>query len=170
MPRIRSVHPSICEDDTLAAVSASAERTFVRLWTHLDDEGRAIDSPKLWKARLYPLHDEITAELVDADLLELEAVGLVIRYQVDGKRYISAKPHAWSQWQHPQRATKSKLPAPSTSPPRVIVEASVTTHLRSGGERSVTVEEGESEGEGRAIRVIPNRALEIATKHANGLS
>lgn len=124
MPRIRSVHPDICEDDTLAEVSAYAERTFVRLWTHLDDEGRAVDGAKLWKARLYPLHDSMTVERVEKDLAELEAKGLLQRYEVDGKRYLRAKSHAWSRWQHPQRPTKSKLPAPSP-PPRVhVAEAS----------------------------------------------
>lgn len=110
MPRIRSVHPEICEDDALAGVSAYAERTFVRLWTHLDDEGRARDDARLLAARLYPLQDSMTAERVEKDLCELAQAGLLQRYEVDGKRYLCAKPEAWARWQKPRRRVESKLP------------------------------------------------------------
>lgn len=112
MARIRSVHPDICTDETLAEVSASAERTFVRLWTHLDDEGRARDNPKLIKAALYPLHDDMTADEVDADLNELARHGLVWRYEVDGVRLIAAKPASWGDRQKPRHPSPSKLGAP----------------------------------------------------------
>lgn len=148
MPRIRSVHPEICEDITLAEVSAYAERTFVRLWTHLDDEGRGVDEPKLLKARLYPLHDSMTVERVEKDLAELEAKGLLQRYEVDGKRYLSAKPQAWHQWQKPQRRKPSKLPAPSRTS-RVHVADADAMRL-SGGEWSGDGQEGEGSGEGES--------------------
>lgn len=112
MPRIRSVHPEVCEDDTLAEVSAYAERTFVRLWTHMDDDGRVIDDARLLRARLYPLHDSMTVERVEKDLCELAQVGLLQRYVVDGKRYLSAKPNSWARWQKPRRKVQSKLPPP----------------------------------------------------------
>lgn len=110
--RIRSVHPDITEDETLAQVSASAERTFVRLWTYLDDDGRCRDNPRLIKAAIYPLHDNMTAHEVDADLWELLEHGMVLRYEVDGKTFLAAKTDAWSSYQKPQRKTASKLPAP----------------------------------------------------------
>lgn len=112
MPRIRSVHPELCTDDALAGVSAEAERTFVRLWTHLDDDGRTIDSPKLLASLLYPLHDDVTSDDVDRDLDELASAGLVVRYTVTGRRYLSAKPASWSKWQKPRWYYPSKLPAP----------------------------------------------------------
>src|SRR5262245_14354807 len=105
MARIRSVHPDICVDDVLAEVSARAERTFVRLWTHLDDEGRCVDNPKLVKAALYPLHDDMTAGEVDRDLEELVAHGLLLRYEVDGRKVIAAKNQAWHDRQKPKHPT-----------------------------------------------------------------
>lgn len=87
------MHPDICEDDVLAQVSAYGERTFVRLWTVLDDEGRAKDNPRLLAAQLYPLHDRVD---VEKDLAELADVGLLVRYEVGGKRYLCAKPEAWA--------------------------------------------------------------------------
>ena len=112
MPRIRSVHPDLHRDKTLAQVSASAERTFVRLWCHLDDEGRGEDDPDLLKADLYPRHRDMDADAIDADLNELAAYGLVIRYQVDGERYLCCKPETWSTYQRPQKKQDSKLPGP----------------------------------------------------------
>lgn len=116
MPRIRSVHPEICDDVALSAISANAERTYVRLWTHLDDEGRAEDRPKLLAARLYPEHDDMGPAEVERDLAELETAGLLIRYEAEGKRILTAKPSAWKKFQKPRHPTASKLPPmPETS-------------------------------------------------------
>lgn len=114
MPRIRSVHPELCQDEDLAALDdPSAERTFVRLWTHLDDEGRAVDNPKLLKAALYPLHDSMTAETVNRDLEVLAGVGMILRYERDGKRYLCAKAGPWKTYQKPRHPSPSKYPPPS---------------------------------------------------------
>lgn len=112
MARIRSVHPDLCRDRTLAKVSADAERTFIRLWPHLDDGGRALDDPLLLKADLYPVHEHMTAAEVDRDLDELAAFGLVIRYEVNGTAYLSAKPTTWATYQKPRHPQDSKFPAP----------------------------------------------------------
>ena len=112
MARIRSVHPDICIDETLPDVSAEAERTFVRLWPHLDDDGRAKDHPKLLAAALYPLHDDMGTPEVERDLTELTNAGCLIRYEVDGKRYLSAKPKSWKHYQKPRHPTPSIFPPP----------------------------------------------------------
>lgn len=138
MARIRSVHPAICEDETLADVSAEAERTFVRLWTHLDDEGRCLDNARLIRAALYPLHD-LTDGDVEADLEELASAGLLIRYEAAGRCYLSAKPGSWVEWQKPRHKYPSKHPDPELSTVRTYVRrASDGRRLEgSGGERSV---------------------------------
>lgn len=167
MPRIRSIHPDICDDEVLADVSAYAERTFLRLWTHLDDKGRGIDNAKLWKGKLYPLHDDVTSDRVERDLAELTARGLLIRYEVEGKRYLCAKPSAWAKYQRPQHPTPSRLPEPSVdlmSPQAGGVGSGV------GEESSRLGEEGESEGEVRAPTRHPqaagNRLAQRAALHA----
>lgn len=109
MARIRSVKPEICESEVMALLPAEVERTFVRLWTHCDDEGRARDHPKLLKAALFPLHDDVTEDDIDRHLEALEAKGLVRRYEVDGKWYLAVT--NWAEHQKPQK------PRPSTLPP-----------------------------------------------------
>lgn len=110
MARIRSVHPDICASQTLAQLPAHLERTFVRFWTHCDDHGRCEDRPRLIKAGIYPEHDEITWERLDGELWELDAAGLIIRYESGGKAYIAVC--SWSEYQHPQKPRPSKFPPP----------------------------------------------------------
>jgi len=147
MPRIRSVHPDICNDDTLCGVTAYAERTYVRLWTHLDDKGRGTDNPKLWAGLLYPLHDDVTPDRIERDLAELEACGLILRYEAEGKKWLCAKPSGWAKYQKPQHPTPSKIPGPRER----LMSTSGEAHPGVVGgvevERRCIGEEGESEGE-----------------------
>lgn len=112
--RIRSVHPKICESEDLVDLPAEMERTYVRLWTHCDDEGRAKDNPLLIKAAIFPLHEDMTAAVVDAHLAELARRGLIQRYEVDGKRYLAVV--KWAEYQRPQKKRESVLPPPSGTP------------------------------------------------------
>lgn len=113
MARIRSVKPELCTSETMAAVSAVAERTFVRLWTHCDDEGRCKDNPKLLKAALFPLHDDVTAADLDDHLWELAEHGLIVRYEVAGALFLHVP--SWREHQKPQKRQESKLPTPESS-------------------------------------------------------
>lgn len=108
MARIRSIWPSICQSQDMANLPAHLERTYVRLWTHCDDEGRAVDNPRLIKAALYPLNDEQTWEVVDRELSDLEQQGLIARYEIDDVRYLAVL--AWDKYQRPQKKVQSKFP------------------------------------------------------------
>lgn len=130
MARIRSVKPEICESETMARLSAEVERTFVRLWTHLDDQGRAKDNPHLIVAALFPLHDDVTAAVVDVHLAALAAEGLIVRYEVDGTRYLACP--SWSEHQHPQKPRPSKIPAPPVGVPDVSRTPTVAVPEQSG--------------------------------------
>lgn len=94
----------------MASLSAELERTFVRLWTHCDDEGRCEDRIKLLKAALYPLHDDITPESLHQEMTSLQRAGVIIRYSEGENRYIQVV--SWGEYQHPQKPRPSKYPAP----------------------------------------------------------
>lgn len=168
MPRIRSVHPDICHDDAVAGLSSYAFRTWVLLWTHLDDEGRGLDNAKLWAGLLYPLNDKMTSERVERDLAELEASNLLVRYEVDGRRYLSAKPESWKQRQRPQKPTPSKLPpVPTTRPPTGDAVRPVA-HGTGTGTGTETEQEGGSGGEPSGAKApAAVKAREIAARNAN---
>lgn len=159
MPRIRSVHPDICTDEVLATTSAEAERLFVRMWTHLDDDARCIDNPKLLKAALFPLADEVTAETIGTWLAELIDKGLLARYTAGERSFLTAKPEAWHRWQKPRRHVPSKLPGPECAD--IVRTAQDIARQRppggvGGGETEIGAE-GESEGEAgaRRLRAVP---------------
>lgn len=114
MARIRSVHPEICIDKGLADLDARYERTFVRLWTYCDDEGRCIADGRLIKAAIYPRDDRMTPDEVDHDIDVLAEAGFVVRYHVDGEDYLCIR--SFNRWQKPQHPAKSKLPTPPERP------------------------------------------------------
>ena len=146
MSRIRSVHPDICTSETMADLEARYERTFVRLWTHCDDEGRCLDNVRLIKAALYPLHDKVTFEALEQDLAKLTEVGLIVRYEHDGSRLIQVV--SWDEFQHPQRARASKYAPPDL---HVADTSDDDCDTPRGDVRDVYVPgvgEGEGEGEG----------------------
>lgn len=141
MARIRSVHPKLCESEDMVDVPAEVERTFVRLWTHCDDDGRAKDNPRLIKAALYPLLDDMTPDVVDEHLEELAKRDLIVRYEVDGVRYLSIP--SWDKWQHPQKKRDSEFPPPPDSS----TEPFLSESRSPTGEVSPVVVVGEGTGE-----------------------
>lgn len=164
MARIRSVTPGICTSETMASLSAEVERTFVRLWTHLDDEGRCVDHPKLIKAALFPLHDEVTAAVVDAHLAELEQAGCLVRHESAGQRYLAVP--SWGQHQHPQKARPSTIPPPPEGP---LPDESDTTTRPLPDEYGpvVGVGEGDGEGVGEVTPSPPSASLALVPASAS---
>jgi hypothetical protein len=138
--RIRSIHPDICIDEKLAEMdNARVERTFMRLWTYCDDDGRALDNPRLIKAALYPLLDSMTVEAVEEDIALLTEKGFVIRYESAGREYLFVP--SFAKWQRPNRKVESKYPAP---PHGVSSEDAVSTQC--DAPPVVVVVDGDVEG------------------------
>ena len=100
MARIRSVKPEFFTSETIASFSHAARLTFIGLWTHADDGGRAPDNPRLLKAAVWPLDDDVTVADVANHLAEFEAAGRICRYTVDGKRYLHIV--SWGEHQKPK--------------------------------------------------------------------
>ncbi len=84
MARIRTIKPEFYTDEDLAERSIWARFIFPALWQHCDCEGRMEDRPKYLKTQLLPYDDQDLNALLD----ELAEHGFIVRYQVDGKRYI----------------------------------------------------------------------------------
>lgn len=132
MARIRTIKPDAFKSDSLSRIHREIRWTFAGLWTYLDDEGRGRYDPRLIKAELYPLDDNVTAATLESEIDALEAIGSVCRYEVAGKRYIHAP--NWLGHQKINRPTASKLPscdadhAPVMLPPVAFTEDSVSTH------------------------------------------
>ncbi len=79
------------DSDKINAVSEGAEVLFVRLIAQSDDAGRYYGEPKFVLAKLFTSRmasGQLTVKKIEDRIKELEAVGLVERYEVGGVRYI----------------------------------------------------------------------------------
>jgi len=113
MPRIRSIKHTFFTDERMAEFPRDVRLTFVGLITHADDDGRLKGDPRLLKGQIWPLDDDITAEVV-ADHLRQLADGAGARidwYTVDGRRYVQIR--NFRKHQYIQKPTTSLLPPPS---------------------------------------------------------
>ena len=110
MARIRTVKPEFFTSVSVAELTRDARLAWIGLWTHVDDAGRCADEPRLIKAALFPLDDDMPAERVEQLLVELGATGRIVRYEVDGRRYLQVV--GFREHQRIDKPKPTKLPPP----------------------------------------------------------
>ena len=110
MARIRTIKPSFFTSLTVTQLPRDARLTFAGLLTYCDDAGRGVDEPRLIKSTLWPLDDDVTPAVVAQHVDAMEALGLVRRYAVGGRRYLHVA--GFAEHQNVNRPQPSKLPAP----------------------------------------------------------
>ena len=84
MARTRNIKPGFFLNDELAEIEPLGRLLFAGLWTIADREGRLEDRAKKIKAEVLP-YDDCD---IDALLNKLQEHGFIIRYEVDGGKYI----------------------------------------------------------------------------------
>ena len=107
MARIRTIKPEFFDDPGVGRLVPVARLLFIGLWTQADSAGRLKDEPVRLKVRLAP-YDNVD---VDALLTELEAAGLIQRYEAANERVIQIVTFSKHQRPHPKEPP-SVLPAP----------------------------------------------------------
>jgi len=146
MPRIRSVKPEIWDDVAVGEVSLHARLLFVGLITQADDDGYLPGNPKWIDSKIFP-YDELSTDEIQKWVQELDSVGLIHHYEVDGKAYIRLP--SWENHQSVDKRyhTPTKLPgAPAERSPQVPQSRDESTPPdRSGEDRSGEEGIGESE-------------------------
>lgn len=108
--RARNLKPGFFVNEQLAECCFAARILFEGLWCLADREGRLEDKPKKIKALVFPYDDIDANEL----LQELHTHGLIVRYEVDGAKYIDIPKFKAHQRPH-QNETASIIP-PRTEP------------------------------------------------------
>lgn len=88
MARIRYIKPEFFEDETVGALSVLARMLYIGLWCHLDRTGVAPLSPKVFKAKIFPFDDDVTAAKVAELVFELINCGRLSVFEHDGKKFI----------------------------------------------------------------------------------
>ena len=107
MARARNIKPGFFKNELLAELSCETRLLFIGLWTVADREGRFEDRPKRIRAELFPFE---TFD-VDAMLNQLQTEGFIVRYEVDGTRYVEITNFVKHQDPH-YREKASVIPPP----------------------------------------------------------
>lgn len=107
MSRMRTLKPGFFLNEVLAEIDPLGRLLFQGLWCLADREGRLEDRPRKIKAEVLP-YDDVD---MDALLDELQAREFILRYEVDGSRYISVLTFKKHQSPHIKEAA-STIPAP----------------------------------------------------------
>jgi hypothetical protein len=133
MARLRTVKPEFWTDERVGEVSVTARLLFIATWNFADDYGGVDRSAKQLKAQAFP-YDNIDCEPLIQELLQ---VGLLIEYEVGGKKYLHI--NGFRKHQKVEKPAKPRIPLyeHSTSPPRVLPESSPTS---SGSSLGIGVE------------------------------
>src|SRR5690625_1147899 len=129
LAKLRSIHPDTCESETLASLSAHAERTFWRLLPHTDDHGRGKLVPVVMARKLYAASPDVDETQIESDLNELHRAGLIRVYRHDGKDFYHVR--SWDELQKPKYTADSKLPDPADPGSTAIEPSPGTTFPRS---------------------------------------
>lgn len=105
----RIIKESIRTSDSINELSWFDECLFYRLIVSCDDYGRFDGRTAIIKGTCFPLKEGVTAKNIESSLSKLTSAGLVKRYVVDGKPYLSLP--SWEKHQT-IRAKNSKYPSP----------------------------------------------------------
>jgi len=147
LPRIRTIKPSFFQSDDVSALPLRARLTWIGLWTQCDDQGRTKDHARLIKAAIWPLDAQVSLADIEEDLNTLDSQGRIVRYEVNGQRYLEIT--NWSEHQKINRATESRIPPPGAG----ITAGSVNGHVQRTDD---SPGEGKGrEGKGRDARAKP---------------
>jgi hypothetical protein len=123
--RIRSIKPEAWQDEKVGALSRDARLLMIGLITMADDEGRFRALPSVILGHAFPW-DEIQPRKLAGWLVEIESVGLILRYEHDGKPYAAFR--HWRRHQQINKPSDSVLPAP---PDPVVVQENSQHNSRS---------------------------------------
>jgi len=103
--RSRNIKPGFFTNEDLVELDFATRLLFAGLWTVADKEGRLQDRPKKIKIDVFPA-DNLD---IDAMLQALHEAKFVVRYEVNGARYIQIA--NWSKHQNPHHTEKaSEIP------------------------------------------------------------
>lgn len=170
--RARNIKPGFFTNEQLAECCFAARILYEGLWCLADRRGRLEDRTKRFKASVFPYDNVDVTELVE----ELEAQKLIVRYEVNGVRYIWIPKFLVHQRPH-KKETDSTIPPCELELEYIqqgIIEAekkesdktdeAVSCHDLGSGEQRPKTEQGTVSPQPRQLPVgrIPDTGYRIA--------
>lgn len=108
MARARNIKPSFFTNEIIGEADPLIGILFIGLWCLADREGRLEDRPRKIKAELIPYRDSVNT---DEMISFLDQHGFILRYEVNGIKYIQILKFEQHQSPHHLEAP-SKIPPP----------------------------------------------------------
>lgn len=123
MARIRTVKPEYWTDERVGECSVSARLLFIATWNFADDHGGLDRSSKQLKAQAFP-YDNIDCEPLVQELLNN---GLLVEYEVEGKKYLHIK--GFGTHQKVEKKGRPRVPVynDTLKSPRLLPDSSPTS-------------------------------------------
>jgi hypothetical protein len=124
MARARNIKPAFFKNEALADSGCETRLLFIGLWTLADREGRLEDRPRRIRAEIFPF-DGFDVESM---LVELQRLGFLSRYEVDGNKFIQITNFVKHQDPHYREKASDIPPMPGAA--NEIVATGVTRTQR----------------------------------------
>jgi hypothetical protein len=103
MARSRNIKPGFFCNEDMVELDFATRLLFAGLWTVADREGRLEDRPKKIKINVFPADDVD----VESMLVQLAAKNFIIRYEVNGTKYVQVT--NWHKHQRPHNTEKHSV-------------------------------------------------------------
>jgi hypothetical protein len=143
MPRIRTVKPAYPKNRKVRSVSRDARLLNIHLWNLADDEGRLQELPQWIIGEVFPTDEDVTPVVLREWLGSLHDADLIVRYEVDGERYIACQ--NFTEHQVINKPRESDIPAPDAG----IVDSGTTPVVLPEDSHPEREEEGKGNGRGK---------------------
>lgn len=101
-----------CSDKLASLKSDSSRMLYLFILPHLDIEGRHSADPDIIKGHILTKLKSWTNSKIEQHLKELENVGLLTLYEIDGEKYLEYINFKKYQLLRPDKEAESKIPAP----------------------------------------------------------
>lgn len=123
MPRQRMVKPEFFDSESLALCSIEARLAFIGLWVMGDDYGNQKAQLSRLQMRIFP-YDKMKSDKFLDLLCELEEVGCIKGYEIEGERYITVPNFA--SYQTVRKPSSTTVP----EPPKSVQKTRITNVIR----------------------------------------
>jgi DnaD/phage-associated family protein len=114
MPTYRKLHTKILDSYDFSEMPDDFTRVFWMLLPLIvDSEGRGIDNPAWLRSKMFPLRPDVELTDIEQAMTWLDQRGLILRYEVDGRKYfliVNFKKYQTGT----EKEARSVLPAPIT--------------------------------------------------------
>ena len=169
--RIRYLRPDFFVDEDIAALPPLVRLFYAGLWCHADREGRFGDRPQRLKVEIMPYEPDFDVEAALTLLAQAKKNSrrpFIVRYEVDGQRYIQIL--SWKRHQKPHHTERpSEIPEPPLENGPIEVKAPLNNRSLTGRNGDFNGDgNGDCDGKGERGKPSPEEITPSAPSRGNG--